>query len=58
MLIEIKGKYNNPISMVEDVYNTKKTGDKVPDLDGRNPSQMTKACLPSHGCHTRCGTWT
>ena len=45
MLIEITGKYSNPISMVEDVYNTK-TGDKVPDLDGRNPSQKTKARLP------------
>jgi hypothetical protein len=39
MLVETKGIYNNPISIVEVVPSTKQLGDKVPDLDGRNPSQ-------------------
>ena len=34
MLIEITGKYSNPISMVEDVYNTKKTAIKFLTLMG------------------------
>jgi hypothetical protein len=46
MLVETKGIYSNPISIVEVVPSTKQLGDKVPDLDGRNPSQKTEACLP------------
>ena len=45
MLIEITGKYSSPVSIVEVVHSTKKPGDKVSDPGGRNPIQMTKACL-------------
>ena len=48
MLIVMKVKYDDPISIVEDVPSTK-TGNKVLDPGGRKLS---------HKIMTWCGTWT
>jgi hypothetical protein len=46
MLIEITGKYSNPISMVEDVYNTKKPAIKFLTLmGGTQAKRLRLVCL-------------